>query len=52
MTTARWNRPQENGGQEVLTFSWSSVRARPFTMSYSHCKENDLGKRQCREGGF
>lgn len=50
--TARWDRPQDNGGQEQLSFSWSSVRAAPFTMVYSHCKENELGESECREGGF
>ena len=50
--TARWDRPQDNGGQELLSFSWSSVRAEPFTMTYSHCIENELGERECREGGF
>ncbi|MEP3889832.1 MAG: hypothetical protein ABJN69_05145 [Hellea sp.] len=50
--TARWDRPQDNGGQETLSFEWSSVRVAPFTMSYSHCKENELGERACREGGF
>lgn len=50
--TARWTRPQDNGGQELLSFTWSSVRKAPFTMSYSHCKENDLRERVCKDGGF
>ena len=50
--TARWTRPQDNGGEELLSFSWNSVRKAPFTMSYSHCKEDNLGERVCGDGGF
>jgi len=50
--TAQWLRPQDNGGEERLPFSWNSVKNNDFQLTYEHCKENDLGVESCKTGWF